>query len=462
MHGFIERGQEVLQVENQGRGPNTSLWQIGMTGKLLRALSGGKRPYWITIGYYLPGWRHIAKPEAEQRVWLAEALANGARPWFHVVGAAQEDQRGFKAFEDFFSFHQKNQRAFQSLNSRADVALVYSQATLDFYRLSSEATPLGAPPAMAESVRGAYQALLESRTPFDMLLEEDLAKSLPGRYRVVVLPNVAMLSGESAKAIREFVRLGGGLVATFETSLYDETGTRLQDFALHDLLGAHAISERVLGPLGHSYMRIENEKLLGEEFAGTAVLPNTRYRVPVKAEGAAETPLSLIPAYPVYPPETSWTQTENRDVALAYFRVEGKGCVAYFPGDLAATFGASHLPDHGRLLERAIRWVRRDQTSPSVSGAGLVDFAIYESEQGRRLVAFLVNLTNPAAWRPPLTEIIPAGKQVISIPIRPGQQCRSVRLLVDEREGEFSQSGDTLQVTVPNLRDFEVALVDLK
>ena len=462
MEALVERGQEVLQVENQGRGPNTPLWQIGMTGKLLRALSGGERPYWIVVGYYLPGWRHIAKPEAEQRVWLAEAMASGARPWFHVVGAAQEDRRGFKAFEDFFAFHWKNQQAFQHLESRADVALVYSQATLDFYRLPAEDTPLGAPPGVAENLRGAYQALLEARVPFDMLLAEDLAKSVPDRYRVLVLPNIAMLSSESRRALEEFVARGGGIVATFETSLYDETGKRRQDFGLANLLGVHAASDHVLGPLGHSYMRIQGGAELTADFSGTSVLPNTRYLVPVRADGKADTPLWLIPAYPVYPPETSWTQTEKQDVPLAYFRTAGKGRVAYFPGDVDATFGATHLPDHGRLLRQAIRWARGDKPLATVEGTGLVDFALYESKRGQRLVAFLVNLSNPAAWQPPLTEIIPAGKQVITIRLQPGQRCRAIQLLVAERAAEFEQAGETLTITVPSLRDFEVVVADLE
>ena len=39
--------------------------------------------------------------------------------------------------------------------------------------------------------------------------------------RVLVLPNVACLSDRAAEVVRRFVHSGGGLIATFETSLYD-------------------------------------------------------------------------------------------------------------------------------------------------------------------------------------------------------------------------------------------------
>jgi hypothetical protein len=251
-------------------------------------------------------------------------------------------------------------------------------------------------------------------------------------------------------------------VTSFETSLYDETGKRRPDFGLASLLGVHATADRVLGPLGHSYMRLQDSEELGDTFKDTTILPNTRYLVPVRAEATAHTPLWLIPPYPVYPPETSWTQIQKEDVPLAYFRAAGKGHVSYFPGDLAATYGATHLPDHGRLLQGAVRWARAGEPRASVAGAGLVDFTLYEQADGKHLVGFLVNLTNPAAWQPPLTEIIPVGPQVVTLHLGPGARCHRAQLLVAGQAAKFEQAGEVLTVTVPNLRDFEVVVLDLE
>ena len=64
--------------------------------------------------------------------------------------------------------------------------------------------------------------------------EEELAG-----FKVLVLANVALMSDAQAEAVRRFVRDGGGLIATHETSLFDEKGRRRADFALADVLGVH-------------------------------------------------------------------------------------------------------------------------------------------------------------------------------------------------------------------------------
>ncbi len=47
-----------------------------------------------------------------------------------------------------------------------------------------------------------------------------------GAYRTLILPNIAALSDGQCRQLREFVQRGGSMVATHETSLYDERGRR--------------------------------------------------------------------------------------------------------------------------------------------------------------------------------------------------------------------------------------------
>src|SRR5579871_17606 len=78
---------------------------------------------------------------------------------------------------------------------------------------------------------GITDAIWRTRTPFDVIDDVSLGQENLDRYKAIFLPNVACMSDHSAGRLRDYVRRGGNLFATFETSLYDETGVRRPDFA---------------------------------------------------------------------------------------------------------------------------------------------------------------------------------------------------------------------------------------
>jgi len=130
-----------------------------------------------------------------------------------------------RAFAQWYARHAKR---FALVQSAADVALWRSQRTLACNSTSAH-----------RSVILAEQALIQGKISFDILYDDDL-KDL-SRYRVLVLPNVEMLDDEQIALLTEFVRNGGGLVATELTSLYDEWRRIRPDFALRGLFGANVL-----------------------------------------------------------------------------------------------------------------------------------------------------------------------------------------------------------------------------
>ena len=58
------------------------------------------------------------------------------------------------------------------------------------------------------------------------------------KFKLLILPNIAALSDKQCEQLRQYVERGGSLLATYETSLYDEWGVRRQNFGLADLFGA--------------------------------------------------------------------------------------------------------------------------------------------------------------------------------------------------------------------------------
>ena len=44
-----------------------------------------------------PGYYRVAsKPAAEARMWMIAGIAGGIQPWWHYVGAYQEDRRMYR------------------------------------------------------------------------------------------------------------------------------------------------------------------------------------------------------------------------------------------------------------------------------------------------------------------------------------------------------------------------------
>ena len=101
---------------------------------------------------------------------------------------------------------------------------------------------------------GMYHALIEDRMPFEMVNDRLLdAEHLKG-FKLLVLPNIACLSDEQCNELKKFAERGGSIVATFETSLYNEKGEKRSDFGLKELFGISF--DGVEGPMQNSYLRL--------------------------------------------------------------------------------------------------------------------------------------------------------------------------------------------------------------
>ena len=96
---------------------------------------------------------------------------------------------------------------------------------------------------------GFYRMAMEEHLPLTLITEQDLRPELLSRHRVLILPNTACLSDAQVETIRSYVRGGGGLVATCETSVCDERGRPRGDFALRDVFGAGCLGRPQSAPV---------------------------------------------------------------------------------------------------------------------------------------------------------------------------------------------------------------------
>ena len=124
--------------------------------------------------------------------------------------------------EKVYDWHFRNERYLRNEENLARVAMVYSQQTGTYYGGEQKHR------RVEDHELGMYQALVEARIPFEMVHDRLLDAEHVDRYKLLILPNVAALSDAQCEQLRQYVKRGGSLLATFETSLYDERGKPAQ------------------------------------------------------------------------------------------------------------------------------------------------------------------------------------------------------------------------------------------
>jgi hypothetical protein len=451
----------TLFADRQARSGLMPPWANGKAAKEYRAVMG-KKP---VGGIFSMGveeayrWKDSVQSEAEIRIWFADGVANGQRPWFTKFAGVLRDERWLGVVKDLYRWHKSAERYLRNEDSLARVGLVYSQRTAWFY---------GGPkakPKVEDHALGWYQALIEARIPFEMVHDRLLDEAHVERLRTLILPNIAALSDEQCRQLRAFVERGGGLVATYETSLYNERGERRADFGLADLFGA-SFRRRADGPMRNAYLQLEADPRTGSRHPLLAGLDNApriihgtfRLDVTPRVE-FPERPLTLIPSYPDLPMEMVYPRVPHTQIAEAYLREVGPGRVAYFPWDIDRAFWEVLAVDHGLLLGNAVRWATAEEPPVAVEGPGVLDVTTWR--QKGSMTVHLVNLTNPMMMKGPFRELIPVGEQQVKVRIPAGAKARRVQLLGAGREVPVAQDGTHLSVTVPSVRDLEVVAIDL-
>ena len=194
---------------------------------------------------------------------------------------------------------------------------------------------------MHETTQGIYEALLHGRFAFDYVHEERLEPERLSKYRALLLPNIAMLSDRQCDQIREYVRPGGSIMASFETGLYDENLKPRAEFGLADLIGISKAGDAI-GTNGNAYYgRIERRHArphpILEGFSNTNWLPGAQNRIPLKP--VADPVLTVVPGFVRYPPELAYPPVSHTHEPAVVLRESGASRTAYFPGDIERRIG---------------------------------------------------------------------------------------------------------------------------
>jgi hypothetical protein len=475
----------ILMLDHQRRDDDTGFQQNGDTGKRVHGVLGWDKLAPESMAMYQsgPGYYRVAsKPAPEARMWMISGIAGGIQPWWHYISAYHEDRRMYRSPEPVMRWCRDNEQYLMQREPVASVGIVWSQRNTDFFGREEAADRVDAP------YTGFMHALVRARIPYIPVHADEIATA--NDLALLILPNVGALSDAQCEAIRAFVRKGGSLLATGSTSLYNQWGDPRPDFALADLFRVHRTSApprltapgRRAGavdrfsPDGHTYLRLlpelraavdgpkagDEPKITGRRhavlqgFDETDIVPYGGTLTEVRVDAGTVVPLTFVPPFPTYPPETAWMRQPSTTIPGLVLSESGSSRVAWLPADIDRLYAKELLPDHGDLLANIVRWAARDTIALAVKGPGLIDCHVYK--QPGRVIVHLVNLTSAGTWRAPVNELIPVGPLHVSLALPQGQAAGGdLQFLVSGAAGR--SEGRRVEVELPSIRDHEVLVI---
>ncbi|MEI6914373.1 MAG: alpha-amylase family protein [Armatimonadota bacterium] len=265
---------------------------------------------------------------------------------------------------------------------------------------------------------GVYRVGWEEHLPITLITDMDLTAAGLKPYKVVFLPNAAALSDAQVAVIRGYVKNGGGLVATCETSLFNELGQMRGNFALSDVFGVDylgrpaATTKRAdIDPnfarsIDDSYWakRVGAAEIRwgGGSDAVTDALVNiprlkdvslgiqTSFKGPMVVVSTPRLPMQQ--ALVMFPESLAYA-TSYPAVAMGEF---GKGRVVYMAAGFDASCYSYCYPYQRLFVAQSLEWAARVKPDIAVDAPMCIQSTFFrqKNETGERLVVQLFNGIN--------------------------------------------------------------------
>lgn len=441
----------------------------------VRALTGGRtgasEPYIMSRGN---PYSTSSFPRHELLVRCMMALTNGSITPLAVPTAA-----GREAGDDTLREIGRRKKWFVHTTQEPWAALLVSEQTRQFYaggqimeRFLSHAL-------------GAFRVAWEDHLPLTLITDHDLSTGRLKPYKVLILPNAAALSNSQLTILREYVKNGGGLVATCETSLFDELGHPRPNFALSDLFGVDYLG-RPAAPEKRASLDVNFAIVVDDKYwanrQGTAemrwgasdlltqdLVSDPRLKLITNGVQASfKGPLVLMsdPRPPMKRAMLMFPEGKN-PVPCASMGEHGAGRVVYMSAGFDAANYSYGYPYQRVLFSQAIKWAARTPPPVAVEAPMCIQNTVFRQKDaaGERLVVHLFNGLNTASDHGQPDTDVPLREEAVPVAgIKVRFHSLTPKRLHLEPEGidlTPVQSGEWTEVSIPPLAVHSMVIAEL-
>ncbi|MBK9389311.1 MAG: beta-galactosidase trimerization domain-containing protein [Bacteroidetes bacterium] len=419
--------------------------------KLLESQAGGKPTVVFDAAKQGP-WTFSELPAGEISLLYSQTITYQSNVWLAISATDNMHDKEKDVIKKFNSLIKENPEPFFRTEPMAKIALVWPQRSGNYYSGSSipltdftKESKTEKAGNTEEEFYGFYDGLTRSHFPFDVIDEESLTGNL-WRYNLIVLPNVACLSKDEEESLRNYVKNGGNLVSTFETSLFDEAGNKRGNFGLADVFGIVSSGD-IFGPLNWDYVAPSDISHFSLKEIKNRFLYSPTYGIKIKSP--ATSPVMFCKPLPgSYSGSPELTEfpfiTEN---------IFGKGRSIYLAGTFGGSLKKFHFPEYYQVLENitekyAGRIVKLKNAPSSIE--------VNIRRKRNSVYIYLINFTSE--MRRPIQKIISCNNIEINLSMK--EKATSIRTLISKENLNFKTENGSVSFTVPALDDYEVIRID--
>ncbi len=371
-------------------------------------------------------WRYVSDPQIETKLWIWQAVAAGASLWDAIMNGqypgAMHDNRNAKIAQDAFHYLSYYQNILQTQLPVADVGIFYSKPTQTF-RMTSDGNNKAhkekdnSNKNYSEFIKGAESVIIDNHIPYAFCPDADFSIDKIKHIKVLILPNVMCLSNEHIAVIKDYVKEGGGLIASYKTSLYDENGIKRPDFGLAELFGCSYSGRKGEYREGDSYQMIcfkDHPVLNGIDDTDLLMSSEDTLLCTLNDNITYTCLCSYVPEIPAKHPEAAWfneIKTEFSTVTAGYY---GKGKVVYFANQMDRLCHTLGLDDFFNLFHNAIQWVKQSEFSVITDAPPSVRVILTQNKGDcNQYVLSVVNLTSAPSR--PIRKLVPVNNFTVEL-----------------------------------------------
>lgn len=388
----------------------------------------------------------------------------------HILGAIANGGAAFSNYtspylqDDMIRFgfaEAKKRRDYITGETVKYVGLHYSLMNRDF-RLTELYKNIGKEGGYTlRDIYGMYDMIGRSHILVDFLHDRQITNETLHQYPVLLLSNSACLSNEQVENIRNYVKQGGTLIATHQTSTMDELGQRRDNFALADVLGLDYTGPHQTGP-GDGVVYVPQGKVAQE--TGYQLLPFYGIESTVEIRDDADIEVLCTRSslqgdvLPEFNPKMEYDSGEPT-VTVNRF---GKGAAYYLTGDIGRAY--VHVP-YPPLMHLLGNLVGRTPAPIQVEAPQAIEVTAAIRPSGELMIHLL---NNPSPPFPPQIE----GKDIYRylftqeiVPVHDigivlgGFEARAASLPLQDLSLEITKAPQ--EIVVPKVELHEVVLVEL-